>query len=244
MEGKTINTILEFEHVTKIFENVKALDTLSFQIPENKIIGLIGANGAGKTTSLRLIIRYLSPDEGNIYYRKKHIQTLPDTAFPISYIPDNPIFFEELSTKEHLSLISTMYRAEDKVDKLISVFEMEKHLDKVPSMLSKGTKQKLMIMCALLREYETLIADEPFTGLDPKQIKVLKDVLIEQRMSGKTIILSTHLLDLVESICDFYIMIGDGKLLGQGLISDILNKGKYSTLEDLYLYLAQTDNSV
>jgi len=191
-----VSILLTFENVTKKFENVKAVDALSFQIPENKIIGLIGANGAGKTTSLRMVIRYLLPDSGNIYYRDKDIYTLPDTAFPITYIPDTPVFFEELTVKEHLSFISTMYQTENKVSALISLLELEKHLDKVPSILSKGTQQKLMIICALLRNYEMLVADEPFTGLDPKQIKVLKDIFVEQRANGKTIILSTHLLDM------------------------------------------------
>jgi ABC-2 type transport system ATP-binding protein len=232
---------LTFENVTKKFENVKAVDALSFQIPENKIIGLIGANGAGKTTSLRMVIRYLLPDSGNIYYRDKDIYTLPDTAFPITYIPDTPVFFEELTVKEHLSFISTMYQTENKVSALISLLELEKHLDKVPSILSKGTQQKLMIICALLRNYEMLVADEPFTGLDPKQIKVLKDIFVEQRANGKTIILSTHLLDMIENICDFYVMIDSGKLLRQGMLNEILNNDKCSTLEELYLYLAKTD---
>ena len=233
--------LLTFENVTKKFENVKAVDALSFQIPENKIIGLIGANGAGKTTSLRMVIRYLLPDSGNIYYRDKDIYTLPDTAFPITYIPDTPVFFEELTVKEHLSFISTMYQTENKVSALISLLELEKHLDKVPSILSKGTQQKLMIICALLRNYEMLVADEPFTGLDPKQIKVLKDIFVEQRANGKTIILSTHLLDMIENICDFYVMIDSGKLLRQGMLNEILNNDKCSTLEELYLYLAKTD---
>jgi ABC-2 type transport system ATP-binding protein len=232
---------LTFENVTKKFENVKAVDALSFQIPENKIIGLIGANRAGKTTSLRMVIRYLLPDSGNIYYRDKDIYTLPDTAFPITYIPDTPVFFEELTVKEHLSFISTMYQTENKVSALISLLELEKHLDKVPSILSKGTQQKLMIICALLRNYEMLVADEPFTGLDPKQIKVLKDIFVEQRANGKTIILSTHLLDMIENICDFYVMIDSGKLLRQGMLNEILNNDKCSTLEELYLYLAKTD---
>lgn len=236
-----MSILLTFENVTKKFENVKAVDALSFQIPENKIIGLIGANRAGKTTSLRMVIRYLLPDSGNIYYRDKDIYTLPDTAFPITYIPDTPVFFEELTVKEHLSFISTMYQTENKVSALISLLELEKHLDKVPSILSKGTQQKLMIICALLRNYEMLVADEPFTGLDPKQIKVLKDIFVEQRANGKTIILSTHLLDMIENICDFYVMIDSGKLLRQGMLNEILNNDKCSTLEELYLYLAKTD---
>jgi len=237
-----MSTIIAFENVTKKFDNITALDAISFQIPKNKIVGLIGANGAGKTTSLRLLIKYLRPDKGNIYYSGKNINSLPGTALTISYIPDTPVFFEELTVLEHASLISTMYQTESKVEYLISLLELEKHLDKVPSVLSKGTQQKLMIMCALLRNYETLIADEPFTGLDPKQIKVLKDIFLQQKSEGKSIVISTHLLDVIENICDFYIMIDNGKLLGQGMIKEILSADKYSTLEELYLYLSREDN--
>src|SRR5690554_2931337 len=150
--------IITFENVTKKFENLKALDALSFQIPENKITGLIGPNGAGKTTAIRHIIRYLLPDAGNIYYKGKDIYTLPDTSFPITYIPETPVFFEELTVMEHLSFISTMYQTESRVQNLILALRMERHVDKVPSSLSKGTRQKLMIMCSLLRRYELLIA--------------------------------------------------------------------------------------
>lgn len=233
--------ILTFRQVSKAFGNAQALDSLSFQIPENKIVGLIGANGAGKTTSLRLIIRYLLPDAGNIYYRDKELRSLPDTSFPISYIPDSPIFFEELTAREHLAFISAMYGTEGKVSELIAPFEMEKHLDKVPFALSRGTRQKLMIMCALLRSFELLIADEPFAGLDPKQAKILKDVFLEQRAGGKTVLLSTHLLDIAESICDYCVMIGDGRLLGQGALGEMLAAGGHPTLEALYLRLAQAD---
>ncbi|MBZ4665174.1 ABC transporter ATP-binding protein [Mahella sp.] len=230
--------ILSFDNVTKKFESVTALKSLSFKVPENKITGLIGSNGAGKTTTLRLIVRYLTPDSGTILYRNKDIYSLPDSSFPISYIPDTPIYFEELTVKEHLSFISAMYQTESNVQNLIDVLKLERHLDKVPSVLSRGTKQKLIIACALLRNFDFLIADEPFSGLDPKQIKTFKDLLLEEKKKGKTILLSTHLLDMIENICDYYIMIDDGELLAQGTLTELINNSKCSTLEELYLYLA------
>ena len=237
-----IPTILRFENVTKKFDAIVALDGISFNVPENKIVGLIGANGAGKTTSIRHLIRYLKPDSGEILYRDKSIYSFSDTAFPISYIPDSPIFFEELTVMEHLTFIGSIYGTSNNTDTLIHIMEMQSHLDKVPSTLSKGTKQKLMIMCALLREYETLLADEPFIGLDPKQIKVLKELLLEQKRMGRTVLLSTHLLDVIENICDYYIMIDQGRLLAEGDLDDIQNAGKCTSLEELYLFLSNSDN--
>ncbi len=236
----TFLPILSFENVTKSLEGAIILDSLSFTIPDNKIVGLIGANGAGKTTSLRHIIRYYRPDNGYIFLRGQDIYKLPDDSFPVAYIPDTPVFYEELTVKEHLSFLGAAYHTFHLVNGLIDTYEMNPHLNKVPSILSKGTKQKLTIMCAILHKYDILIADEPFTGLDPIQITVFKDNLLHIKDEGKTVVLSTHLLNMLESICDYYVMIDRGKLVGQGLLSDILQSdGEFPTLESLYLHLSQ-----
>ena len=218
-----MDSILTFDNVSKSFGNVQALQSLSFDIQENKIIGLIGANGAGKSTTMRLIVRYLRSDSGNIFFRQSPINTLKNETFPIAYIPDMPIYYEELSVSEHLSFVSAMYNTQSKKDSLIQRLELKEHLDKVPPMLSKGNKQKLSIACAALRNYEILLADEPFSGLDPRQIRVLKDIILENKANGKTVILSTHLLDMIESFCDEFIMIDHGKLLVQGNFEQIIS---------------------
>ena len=131
----------------------------------------------------------------------------------------------------------------DKKESFINRLELNEHLAKVPSMLSKGNKQKLNIACALLRNYEILLADEPFTGLDPKQIKVFKDILLEVKNSGKTVVLSTHLLDMIESFCDEFIMIDHGKLLIQGSFEQIVaDNPMCDSLEDLYLFLSEKND--
>ena len=232
--------VLSFDRITKSFDGAIILDNLSFLIPENKIVGLIGANGAGKTTSLRHIIRYYVPDDGTIFYRSKDIYKLPDDSFPVAYIPDTPVFYEELTVREHLSFLGAAYQTSRFIEELIDMYEMNPHLNKVPSILSRGTKQKLMIMCALLHTYDILIADEPFTGLDPIQIKVFRDNLLRIKDEGKTIVLSTHLLNMIESICDYYVMIDHGKLVGQGKLSDFIQAdGEFPTFESLYLHLSQ-----
>jgi len=237
-----LKSILSFNRVRKSFGNVVALDSISFEVPENKIIGLIGANGAGKTTALRHIIRYLRPDTGSILFKEKDIYSLPDTDFPVTYIPDTPVFFDELSVMEHLSFISAMYGTEKEVEPLIDLLELKKHLDKVPFKLSKGTKQKLMVACAVLRQFELLVADEPFQGLDPVQINVLRQMLIDQKEKGKTVLVSTHLLSMVESMCDSYIMIDEGRLLAEGSLKDIVSQHNIvASLEELYLYLANSN---
>ena len=128
-----------------------------------------------------------------------------------------PVFYEELSLAEHLHFTKAIYPDGDySVQEILEKFDLSAHQNKIPSALSKGTRQKLMIAMALLREYQLLIADEPFSGLDPKQISVLKELLSEQARKGKTILLSSHLLDVVENICDRYVVIRQGVCLAVG----------------------------
>ena len=237
-----MKSILEFESVFKKFDDYTALDSLSFAVPENSIVGLIGANGAGKTTSIRHIIRYLTPDTGRITYNGKDIYSIKDDVFPISYVPDSPVYYEELSVMEHLDFISAMYNTQNRVKELVDRFEMNKHLNKSPVQLSKGTLQKLSIMCASLRDYQFLIADEHFTGLDPQQINNLKNMFIENKEDGKTVLLSTHLLDMVQNLCDYFILIDNGKLMTQGTLKQLTDNSKWSSIEELYLYLKSKNN--
>lgn len=231
--------IVVFKDVTKTYDNVCALHKLSFEIPANKIVGLIGANGAGKTTILKHISRYLHPNSGSILLSGADIYALSDETYPVSFIPDRPVYYEELTVSEHLQFIGTMYESKDKIDNLISVLELKQHLNKVPGTLSKGTLQKLMIACALLRKYELLIVDEPFSGLDPKQIMVLKELLRQEQNEGKSVIVSTHLLTIIEDLCDYYVFIDNGELLSQGALEDLTAKGKEISLENIYMILSK-----
>jgi ABC-2 type transport system ATP-binding protein len=119
---------------------------------------------------------------------------------------------------------------------------MSKHLDKAPYQLSKGTKQKLSIMCASLRRYEMLIADEPFSGLDPQQISTLKAIFEENKDEGKTVLLSTHLLDMVQNLCDYYVLIDNGALMAQGTLDELVTNSRCSNVEELYLHLRYKNN--
>lgn len=235
--------IIIFKNVTKTYGDVCALHELSFDIPANKIVGLIGANGAGKTTILKHIIKYLHPDCGSIMLGGSDINSLRDEMFPVSFVPDKPVYYEELTVSEHLQFISTMYGTKDRVNNLISVLELKPHLGKVPGALSKGTLQKLMIACALLRKYELLIADEPFSGLDPKQIFVLKELLRQEKEAGNTVVISTHLLSTIENLCDYYIFVDNGELLSQGTLEELTAKDKDMSLEEIYMILSRDADS-
>ena len=233
--------LLEFDQVSFSYPDVLALDKVSFRLNRGEIVGLIGSNGAGKTTALQTIIGYLKPQSGTIRINHRDVSELKNEAFPISYIPDTPVFYEELSALEHLRFIKALYPGNHlPVDAIVERLELRDHLHKVPSALSKGTKQKLMIALSLLREFELLIADEPFTGLDPGQISVFKGILRECGQNQKAVLLSTHLLDMVDGLCDRYIMLHQGRLVTDGTKGEIIQSHSLrpdSTLEQVYLSL-------
>lgn len=228
------------ENVGKKYGDFTALHEISFKIPKNAIVGLIGANGSGKTTLIQCLLGHFNDFSGKISIFGEENLQIRQKRNLLSYIPDVPIFYEELTFMEHLEFIGRMYHTEDKVEGLIRDFEFKDQLNKFPHELSKGNKQKLLISCALLREYSVLICDEPFSGLDPIQIHRLREKLLDLKAEGKTILISTHLLSLIENLCDYFVMINKGELIGVGSLGEIIEKEpECKSLEDLYLYLAR-----
>lgn len=231
---------ISFKKVNKYYNDFHALKDISFSIPRKSIVGLIGSNGSGKTTMIKCLLNYYDDYLGEINIFGEKNKSIVQEDSPFAYIPDTAVYYEELTVEEHLDFISQMYKTERKVDKLIKDFQLESHLNKLPHELSRGNQQKLLICCALLRDYKLLVADEPFSGLDPRQLNNLREKLLELKNEGKTIILSTHLLALMENLCDYYIMIDKGKLIGVGTIKEILAKTpNCKSLEDLYLHLSE-----
>lgn len=234
--------MLNFIDVIKKYDAVTALNHVSFQIDAGEVAGLIGANGAGKTTAIKLVTGYLSPDSGEIWLNgmSRTVGLMKDSG--IAYIPDEPVYYDFMTVSEHLQFISAMYpEGEYGIEEIIAKFSLEEQLNKMPHTLSKGNKQKLLIATALLREFDLLIADEPFNGLDPKQIHVLKDTLSELKSRDKGILISTHLLDVIELFCDRYIMIEKGCIIGQGSKREIAEQFTLSedlTIEEMYIQIA------
>ena len=235
----------EVKQVFFSYGDVLALNGISFSANREQIVGLVGENGAGKSTIIKNIYRYLTPDSGTITLDGKDIFAYPSGAYPVSYIPDVPVFYEELSLLEHLHFIKAIYpQGGVSIDEMIERLDMKEHQNKIPAALSKGTRQKLMIAMALMREFELLIADEPFSGLDPKQIATLKALLLEQKEKGKIVLLSSHLLDVTENICDQYVVIKNGKRLLSGSKQELLSATQLSedsTMEAVYLKLVEQD---
>lgn len=229
---------MKFQNVNFGYDEVLILKDLNFEIQAGTIVGLIGANGAGKTTTILNMIRNKTPNSGDITINGINIKDISNSEFKVSYIPDNPLYYGELSIYEHLKFINSLYGNKANIDEIIKSFDLKEHINKKPDELSKGTLQKMMISMALIRDYEFLIADEPFNGLDPSQMRNLKDILCDIKGQGKAVLLSTHLLDVVEEFCDKYIIIDHGEIIATGTLKQICrryNIEENSSVEEVYL---------
>ena len=222
-------------------EGKEILHNVDIEFTEGKRTAIIGPNGAGKSTTIKIAVRYLQPADGRVCLGEKEISDIKLDQYPVSYIPDIPVFYEELSLLEHLQYTKAMFPDNDiSIDEILDQFELRGHVSKIPAALSKGTRQKLMIAMAIMRTYEVLIADEPFSGLDPRQISALKKLLLQQKERGKAVLLSSHLLDVVENICDRYVIMKKGRIIADGSQSELTEKvhlSEEATMEQLYLKL-------
>lgn len=241
--------MLEVKKISGGYANIPVLKDVSFQVGDGELVGLIGLNGAGKSTTIKEIIGLLTPYQGEIFidgetlngqseaYRKK-----------IGFIPETPSLYEELTLKEHLEVVALAYDLDwelafGEAEKLLKIFRLEEKLDWFPVHFSKGMKQKVMIVCALMVNPSLLIVDEPFLGLDPVAIKDLIDLMDQQRSKGTSILMSTHVLDSAEKMCDRFVILHHGQVLADGTIEQLRKEfgQERASLNDIYLTLTQQE---
>ncbi|MBO0443924.1 ABC transporter ATP-binding protein [Vagococcus fluvialis] len=216
--------MLEVEGLTKAFGEMKAVDNVSFRIPDGKILGLIGQNGAGKSTTFRLILNFLDQDKGMISWNGQPINEedyniigyLPEERglYPKVTIEDQLIYFGRLRGKSKKEIVPL-------IDKWMEKFQVKgKKTDKVKS-LSKGNQQKVQLISTLIHEPKLVILDEPFSGLDPVNAELLKQGIIELKDQGSCVIFSSHNMENVEQICDHLVMLKNGKMVLNGRVDEI-----------------------
>lgn len=216
--------MLEVKHLTKSFGTMKAVNDVSFTIPEGTILGLIGQNGAGKSTTFRLILDFLSSDQGEVLWKGRK---LTDKDYNIiGYLPEERGLYPKISIEEQLIYFAklrgkTKQEIIPKIDFWMDKFQVKgKKTDKVKS-LSKGNQQKVQLIATLIHEPELIILDEPFSGLDPVNAELLKDGIIELKEKGSCVIFSSHNMDNVEKICDHLVMLRDGEMVLDGRVNEI-----------------------
>ncbi|HEP1840589.1 TPA: ABC transporter ATP-binding protein [Streptococcus suis] len=239
--------MLEVKNVTGGYVNIPVLKDVSFTVEDGQLVGLIGLNGAGKSTTIKEIIGLLTPYQGQIAidgltllqgaenYRKK-----------IGFIPETPSLYEELTLKEHLEVVAMAYdlsweQAWGRVEHLLKLFRLDEKLDWFPVNFSKGMKQKVMIICAFMVEPSLLIVDEPFLGLDPVAISDLIALLEKEKSKGTSILMSTHVLDSAEKMCDSFVILHQGQVRATGNLEELQSTFGMdgASLNEIYLALTQ-----
>ncbi|MFC1849384.1 ABC transporter ATP-binding protein [candidate division CSSED10-310 bacterium] len=235
--------MIKVEDLVKEYGSLRAVDKLSFDIKKGEILGLVGPNGAGKTTTLRCMVGIIPPSAGQIFIAGYDLLKQPiDAKQRLAFIPDEPRLFDYLTVWDHILLFSRLYGVTDghlRGGELLQEFDLFEKRDAFPSELSRGMKQKAVIALALLHRPEVLILDEPLTGLDPTAMHKMKQTISKTAAQGVSVVVSSHMLDLIEEISSSIIIIQKGKKLLEGSM-DVIRKAvpdltDSADLEDIFI---------
>ena len=242
---------LQLNNVTAGYTKVPVITDITFDVNPGEICGLIGLNGAGKSTTIKTIIGQLTPFSGRVEVEKLSIlENQRGYRQSIAVIPESPVLYEELTFREHIEFVARSYNQMNEETmahamELVESFRLTKQLDWFPAYFSKGMKQKVLIVCALMLDVPVYVVDEPFLGLDPLGIRTLLQVLKEKKEKGAAILMSTHVLDTAEKYCDRFIVLHEGKVIAQGDIEGLraTSNIEETSLEEIYFALTTGDDA-
>jgi ABC-2 type transport system ATP-binding protein len=237
--------------LTKSYEKLYAVDDLSFAVQAGEVLGLVGPNGAGKTTTLRCLAGIIAPSKGSVEIAGHDIQKDPVPGKKaLAFIPDEPHLFEYLTVGEHLKFIARLYGvadAEARAPELLAELELSDKVKVMPGELSRGMKQKLAIACGLIHDPQVLVLDEPLTGLDPGGMRKMRATIAARARAGAAVVLSSHLLHLVEELCTKILVMRKGRAVAFGTIAEIVATRPElagMSLEDVFLNLTAEPTQV
>ncbi|CBZ47521.1 ABC transporter, ATP-binding protein [Streptococcus gallolyticus subsp. gallolyticus ATCC BAA-2069] len=239
--------MLKIENVTGGYINIPVLKNISFEVGDGELIGLIGLNGAGKSTTINEIIGLLTPYQGQISIDGLTLaQDQAEYRKKIGFIPETPSLYEELTLREHLETVAMAYdlnydEAMARATELLELFRLSDKLEWFPINFSKGMKQKVMIICAFMVNPSLFIVDEPFLGLDPLAISDLTELLAQEKAKRKAILMSTHVLDAAEKMCDRFVILHQGQIRATGTLAELREAfgDETATLNDIYMSLTK-----
>jgi ABC-2 type transport system ATP-binding protein len=224
---------LEIDHVTKRFAATTALERLTFDVPRGEVFGFLGANGAGKTTTMRICLGIIRPDEGEIRWEGRPVGDLPRRTW--GYLPEERGLYPRMGVLDQLVYFGSLYgesaeRARREALAWLTRFRIADHADRRAEELSKGNQQKVQFIAAVLHQPDVLLMDEPFTGLDPVNLVILRDAFTELRDQGRTLIFSTHQMDTAEALCESVAIVDLGRLVAGGRLRDLKRSSGRRTL--------------
>ena len=231
---------IEVRGVHKHYGDVRAVDGVDFVVPWGQVCGYLGPNGAGKSTTLRMLAGILSPTEGAILVAGHDLDTAPlEARRALGFVPDTGALYGLLSAREHIALVSDLYELEpgpthERGQELLRLFGVADLEDRRVDTLSKGQRQKVALSLGLLHEPRVLLLDEPLSGLDAAAARVLKDLLRGLADRGHAVLYSSHILDVVERLCDRAIILNAGRVVADAPTSELVQRGEDKTLESVF----------
>jgi ABC-2 type transport system ATP-binding protein len=243
--------MIRVRHFTKKYNDFVAVQDLTFSVAPGDILGLVGPNGAGKTTTMRVLSGIIPPGSGELSVAGHDIVSDPIAAKQVlGYIPDDPRLFDSLTVWEHLEFIAAAYGVSNyqpAAEALLQFFNLDDKRHHVVQGLSRGMRQKVAIACAYLHQPDVILFDEPLTGLDPAGIRAIKESMRERARQGAAIIISSHLLSMVESLCTHLLVLHQGQCQCFGRMDDVLrafdDAKDDTTLEDVFFSITHSDEA-
>jgi ABC-2 type transport system ATP-binding protein len=240
--------MIELTDVVKRYGTKLAVDGLTLSVPAGELFAFLGPNGAGKTTTIKMLCGLLFPTSGSVRIGGFDLQVDGDRARQlIAYVPDTPFLYDKLTGREFLQFIADMYgmdrvRGRERIDGMIATFDLGPFVDDLTERYSHGMRQRTVFASALLHEPKVLIVDEPTVGLDPKSIRLLKDLLRRQAGGGTTVFLSTHSLDVAQELAHRIGVVNNGRLIGCGTLAALRKQTELEgTLEEVFLKLTEDE---
>ncbi len=231
--------VLKLEHVSKSFGSKEVLKDINFSVNSGEIIGYIGSNGAGKSTTIKMILGLIHDYEGDIYVFGEKIKGKSDYKRRIGYVPEISDMYDNLTAYEYISFIGMLYNigsdnALKKAKEMMSVFNIEEAINGRIHTFSKGMRQKLSIITGMLHNPDILFLDEPLGGIDANSVLVFKEIMQGLRNAGKTIFYSSHILEVVEKLSDRILLLNEGKIVMDGTMLEVREKQSDSSLESIF----------
>jgi ABC-2 type transport system ATP-binding protein len=234
--------MIEVTGLTKLYDQFAAVRDLSFSVQSGQVLGLVGPNGAGKTTTLRCISGIIPPTQGSVRIAGFDLLAQPIAAKrQLAFFSDEPRLFDYLTVEQHLAFVARIYQVENYqqlAGPLLEELEIADKRNLLPGELSRGMKQKLAIACGLLHSPKVIFFDEPLTGLDPIGIRRMKNSFMKRAQEGAAILISSHLLHLLEEVCSHVLILKKGEKVADGTIEEIRHKfseqGGDASLEDVF----------
>jgi ABC-2 type transport system ATP-binding protein len=247
-----LSVAVKIERLVKSYGDLVAVSDVSFEVREGEIFGLLGPNGAGKTTTIKVLMGLLDPDSGSAEVFGVSSQNDPvEVKKHVGYVPEEQQLYESLTPRELFDFIASIRQLPEektnvRIREMVKALDFEKYYDKLIVALSQGNKQKTMLISALLHTPKLLILDEPFSGLDVRTAKIIKDIIKIHVKNGGAVLLSSHIMEVAEALCDRVGIIDDGKIVGIGTLDELrrLTNAEGANLERVFLALTEQEDEV